>query len=91
MPKFEPVDRDGLTQLMMYECRNLAAVASSNVWMHFRRRVLNHVKSRCARLARDERGGLEPRGGEYHSRTLRGFYLHVVISLSPYTVYRFVV
>ena len=40
MPAFEAVDRTGLSQVLMYECRNLAAVASNNVWMHFRRRVL---------------------------------------------------
>ena len=43
MPAFEPVDRTGLT-VLLYECRNLAAVASNNVWMHFRRRVLGHVR-----------------------------------------------
>ena len=48
MPAFDPVERTGLTQILMYECRNLAAVASTNVWMHFRRRVLNHVKLRLA-------------------------------------------
>ena len=35
MPGFEPVRRSGLTQVLAYECRNLAAVAGNNVWMHF--------------------------------------------------------
>lgn len=48
MPAFDPVDRTGLTQILVYECRNLAAVASTNVWIHFRRRVLNHVKLHLA-------------------------------------------
>ena len=48
MPAFEPVDRAGLSQLLVYECRNLAAAASTNVWRHFRRRVLNHVKLKLA-------------------------------------------
>ena len=41
---FEPVDRKGLSQILMYECRNLAAVAANNVWMHFRRRILSHTR-----------------------------------------------
>ena len=48
MPAFEAVDRTGLSQVLLYECRNLAAVASNNVWMHFRRRVLGHVRLNLA-------------------------------------------
>ena len=44
MPPFEAVDRRGLTQVLAYECRNLATVAANNVWMHFQRRVLAHVR-----------------------------------------------
>jgi len=44
MPRFEAVDRRGLTQIFAYECRNLATVAANNVWMHFQRRVLSHVR-----------------------------------------------
>ena len=44
MPPFVPVDRKGLTQIFAYECRNLAAVGSTNVWMHFQRRVQTYVK-----------------------------------------------
>ena len=44
MPPFVPVDRQGLTQTFAYECRNLAAVGSTNVWMHFQRRVQTYVK-----------------------------------------------
>ena len=44
MPPFEPVDRSGLTQVLAYECRNLAAVAGNNVWMHFQKRLLTHVR-----------------------------------------------
>ena len=40
--------RKGLSQALGYECINLAAVASSNVWMHFRKRVLSHVRTRLA-------------------------------------------
>ena len=39
MPPFVPVDRQGLTQTFAYECRNLAAVGSTNVWLHFQRRA----------------------------------------------------
>ena len=48
MPAFEAVDRTGLSQVFKYECRNLAAVASNNVWMHLRRRILSHVKLKLA-------------------------------------------
>tara|TARA_Y100000389_G_scaffold192798_1_gene220712 strand:+ start:748 stop:2712 length:1965 start_codon:yes stop_codon:yes gene_type:complete len=44
MPAFSPPDRAGLTQSMLYEARNLAAVAATNVWMHFQKRVLGHVR-----------------------------------------------
>jgi hypothetical protein len=44
MPEFAPVDRAGLTQILTFECRNLAAVASNNVWMHFQKRLLAHVR-----------------------------------------------
>ena len=40
--------RNGLTQAHGFECRNLAAVGSNNVWMHFRKRVLAHVRTRLA-------------------------------------------
>lgn len=44
MPDFVPVDRTGLLQILLYECRNLATVASNNVWMHFQKRILDHVR-----------------------------------------------
>lgn len=44
MPKFEAVSRTGLSQCLKYQARNLAAVAATNVWMHFRKRVLSHVR-----------------------------------------------
>lgn len=62
MPAFEPVNRQGLTQILMYECRNLAAVGSTNVWRHFQRRLLGHVRHALAlgedaykALTKDER------------------------------------
>ena len=62
MPAFSAVDRAGLTQILNYECRNLAAVASNNVWMHFRRRLFAHVRRALAlpdaefdRLSKDQR------------------------------------
>ena len=48
MPPFQPVDRTGLSQILKYECKNLATVASNNVWMHFRSRLLSHVRLRFA-------------------------------------------
>ena len=54
--------RTGITQALAYECINLAAVGSTNVWMHFRKRVLAHVRTHYAldenahtALAKDER------------------------------------
>ena len=44
MPPFEAVDRRGVRQILKYECRNLATLAANNVWMHFQRRVLAHVR-----------------------------------------------
>ena len=44
MPAFAPPSRAGLTQLSMYECRNLAAVAAINVWKHYRARVTSYVR-----------------------------------------------
>lgn len=62
MPTFTSVDRAGLTQILTYECRNLAAVASTNIWMHFRRRLLSHVRrvfvlsdAEFAALSKDQR------------------------------------
>lgn len=62
MPAFEPVDRQGLTQILLYECRNLAAIGSTNVWRHFQRRLLGHVRNALAldedaykALTKDER------------------------------------
>jgi hypothetical protein len=62
MPAFTPVDRKGLTQILTYECRNLAAVASNGVWMHFKKRLLAHVRLAFAlteaeykALSKDER------------------------------------
>lgn len=33
MPTFNPPQRQGLTQCMLYEAQNLATVATTNVWM----------------------------------------------------------
>ena len=43
MPAFTTVDRTGISQILKYECRNLAAVAANNACVHFRRRLLSHV------------------------------------------------
>ena len=44
MPAFEPPDRSGIQQCLLYDARNLATVAATSVWMHFRSRILTHVK-----------------------------------------------
>ena len=43
MSPFAPPVRTGLTQCLLYECRNLATVAATNVWKHFVKRALAHV------------------------------------------------
>eukprot|EP00966_Prymnesium_polylepis_P156168 3608017-Prymnesium_polylepis.1 len=43
-------DRKGLTKALAYECINLAAVGSTNVCMHFRKRVLAHTRTGLALL-----------------------------------------
>lgn len=53
MPAFTAVDRTGLTQIIGYECINLAAVASTNIWMHFHRRLLAHVRRAFALSSAD--------------------------------------
>ena len=45
---FDQPVRTGLTQALTYECINLAAVGSTNVWMHFRKRVLAYVRTHYA-------------------------------------------
>ena len=42
---FDKPVRAGLTQALTYECINLAAVGSTNVWMHFQKRVLAYVRT----------------------------------------------
>ena len=48
MPRFFPPDRTGITQCLLYDARNLATVAATNVWMHFSKRVLSHVRMKFA-------------------------------------------
>ena len=45
---FDMPARTGLTQALTYECINLAAVGSTNVWMHFQKRVLSYVRTHFA-------------------------------------------
>ena len=46
MPSFSPPDRTGIQQCLLYDARNLATVAATGVWMHFKARVLSHVKGK---------------------------------------------
>ena len=45
---FAPPMRAGLTQALTYECINLAAVGSTNVWKHFQKRVLAYTRTAFA-------------------------------------------
>ena len=69
MPAFEPVDRSGLTQILAYECRNLATVASNNVWMHFQKRLLAHVRH-SFRLSDDQYNDLSKEAKLERTRSL---------------------
>jgi hypothetical protein len=42
------VARTGLTQALLYEGINLAAVGSTNIWMHFHKRVLAYTRTQHA-------------------------------------------
>lgn len=44
MPPFVPPSRNGVQQCHIYACRNLAAIARTNVWYHFPKRILAHVR-----------------------------------------------
>ena len=45
---FAPPARAGITQALRYECINLAAVASTNVWKHFQKRMLAYTRTAWA-------------------------------------------
>ena len=45
---FVPPMRTGLTQALMYECTNLAAVGSTNAWKHFQKRVSSYTRTAWA-------------------------------------------
>jgi hypothetical protein len=44
MPPFDPPDRAGIKQCLLYDARNLATVATNNIWMHFRAHIYSHVR-----------------------------------------------
>tara|TARA_B100000945_G_scaffold304075_1_gene289217 strand:+ start:818 stop:2743 length:1926 start_codon:yes stop_codon:yes gene_type:complete len=44
MPTFQPPDRAGIQQCLLYDARNLATVAATNIWLHFQPRMLSHVR-----------------------------------------------
>lgn len=48
MPPFFPPPRGATQQCLLYDARNLVTVAATNVWMHFSKRVLSHVRTKFA-------------------------------------------
>lgn len=48
MPAFLPPPRGATQQCLQYDARNLVTVAATNVWMHFSKRVLSHVRTKFA-------------------------------------------
>ncbi|MBE34495.1 MAG: hypothetical protein CMI16_02875, partial [Opitutaceae bacterium] len=48
MPAFFPPHRGATQQCLLYDARNLVTVAATNVWMHFSKRVLSHVRTKFA-------------------------------------------
>ena len=45
MPAFQKPNRTGIQQCLLYDARNLATVAVTNVWFHFQPRMLSHVRT----------------------------------------------
>jgi hypothetical protein len=48
MPPFFPPPRGATQQCLLYDARNLVTVAATNVWMHFSKRILSHVRTKFA-------------------------------------------
>ena len=48
MPPFIAPDRTGIQQCLLYDARNLATVAKTGVWIHFKSRVHFYVRERLA-------------------------------------------
>ena len=48
LPPFFPPPRGATQQCLLYDARNLVTVAATNVWMHFSKRVLSHVRTKFA-------------------------------------------
>lgn len=48
MPPFFAPPRGATQQCLLYDARNLVTVAATNVWMHFSKRVLSHVRTKFA-------------------------------------------
>ena len=44
MPSFVPPSRIGIQQCNLYNADNLVTVAATSVWMHFKKRILSHVR-----------------------------------------------
>ena len=64
MPPFDPPERKGIVQCLVYAARGLVATAATNIWTHFRKRVHAHVRvhlalddAAYAALTRDQRRG----------------------------------
>jgi hypothetical protein len=57
LPGTHRVSRRGMKQLLQANANVIATVAHNNVWMHFRRRLLAHVK-RCHALTREQYAAL---------------------------------
>ena len=62
MPAFEKPNRNGVGQCINDACKSLATVAATNVWFHFSKRILAHVrrtfaldKEAYAALSKDEK------------------------------------
>ncbi len=57
MPDFIPPSRLGIQQCLLYDAGNMATVAENNIWMHFGRRVLSHVR-RVYSISKEEYNNL---------------------------------
>ena len=57
LPDIDRVSRRGMKQLLQANANVIATVAHNNVWMHFRKRLLDHVK-RCHALSKEQYAAL---------------------------------
>jgi len=80
MSNIRKLPRDGLTQIFLFNATNMAATASTNVWLHFQKRLLKYIKVHY-RLSRDAYAALTKE--EKKARSLQLLRIAADIRASP--------